>query len=89
VDGSIAQSIVRDIEWAFTGEGTPHIWYFPVFESVDFHVILGKDFLFEINVFARYPIFLGWCDGLMDGLYVMQIINSKSTHVPSIWALRK
>jgi hypothetical protein len=89
VEGSITQSIVRDIEWAFAGEGTPHILEFPVFDNVDFHIILGDDSLFEINVFERYPLLLGWWDGLTDRLYVMQIINSKSTHVPSIWTLRK
>lgn len=74
VDGSRiwSKGIVRDVEWAFAEDGVPHKLDFYVLDDIDYDVILGKDFLFGIDAFNRYPHLLGPKRGPVDVMYVLQ-----------------
>jgi hypothetical protein len=56
----------------------------PFYVDDYFLVTLGGDFLLQIKVLS----FFEHRSGFIDGLYVMQIINSELIRVHRIWALR-
>jgi hypothetical protein len=84
VDGSRIQSkgIVRDLEWAFAADGASHKLDFYVLDDVDYHIILGKDFLFSSNAFQKYPNLLRSKRRSMDGMYVLHWVGGKSNTPP-------
>ncbi len=46
-------------------------------DNVGFYVVLGREFLFGMNVFMRCLLILGKLGGFIDKLYIMYSINCK------------